>query len=51
MHQTAKEFNDLLNFDGCTYKLDGDTRAGSFIYQGDSDKTIKFVARAKNSMP
>jgi signal recognition particle subunit SRP54 len=42
---TAKEFNDRLNFDGVVLtKLDGDTRGGAALsIKGVVDKPIKFV--------
>jgi signal recognition particle subunit SRP54 len=43
---TAKEFNDRLNFDGCILtKLDGDTRGGAALsIRSVVDKPIKFVS-------
>lgn len=43
---TAKEFNDRLNFDGCVLtKLDGDTRGGAALsIRSVVDKPIKFVS-------
>lgn len=42
---TAKEFNDRLNFDGVVLtKLDGDTRGGAALsIRSVVDKPIKFV--------
>jgi signal recognition particle subunit SRP54 len=43
---TAKEFNDRLNFDGCVLtKLDGDTRGGAALsIRSVVDKPIKYVS-------
>ena len=46
---TAKAFNDVLNFDGVVLtKLDGDTRGGAALsIKAVVDKPIKFVGMAK----
>ena len=47
---TAKAFNDLLNFDGVVLtKLDGDTRGGAALsIRTVVDKPIKFIGTEKN---
>ena len=49
---TAKAFNDLLNFDGVILtKLDGDTRGGAALtIRSVVDKPIKFIGTGRNLM-
>ena len=50
---TAKEFNERLDFDGVVLtKLDGDTRGGAALsIRTVVDKPIKFVGTGENSIP
>ena len=47
---TAKAFNDILNFDGVVLtKLDGDTRGGAALsIRTVVDKPTKFIGKEKN---
>jgi signal recognition particle subunit SRP54 len=47
---TAKAFNDILNFDGVILtKLDGDTRGGASIIKTVVNKPIKFVGTGEKN--